>query len=146
MTDRLADKLQYKNQIYSDDDWILNLFHKTLLFVKRVKRRLKKLEDDLKTNFTFYQVSYKISVFYYIFGTINRPISMWHTVIWSGLKILKIATQSFCHFWQIKPRTNLLNNQKIGIEKILYDQKWFLFHLCRLTFAELGRWFWVIVT
>ena len=23
MTDRLADKLQYKNQIYPDDDWIL---------------------------------------------------------------------------------------------------------------------------
>ena len=66
MTDRLADKLQYKNQIYSDDDWILNFFYKTLLFVKRVKRRLKKLEDDLKTNFAFHQVSYKISTFYYI--------------------------------------------------------------------------------
>ena len=66
MTDRLADKLQYKNQIYSDDDWILNFFHKTLLFVKRVKRRLKKLEDDLKTNFAFHQVSYKISIFYHV--------------------------------------------------------------------------------
>ena len=67
MTDRLADKLQYKNQTYSDDDWILNFFHKILLFfVKRVKRRLKKLEDDLKTNFAFHQVSYKISTFYYI--------------------------------------------------------------------------------
>ena len=66
MTDRLADKLQYKNQIYSDDDWILNFFHKTLLFVKRFKRRLKKLEDDLKTNFAFHQVSYKIGILYYI--------------------------------------------------------------------------------
>ena len=66
MTARLADKLQYKNQIYSDDDWILTFSIKLFFFVKRVKRRLKKLEDDLKTNFAFHQVSYKTSTFYYV--------------------------------------------------------------------------------
>ena len=66
MTDRLADKLQYKNQIYSDDDWILSFSIKPFFFVKRVKRRLKKLEHDLKTNFAFHQVSYKISIINYI--------------------------------------------------------------------------------